>query len=99
MTANAGLLKLELIADGIRAAAGLPQPLANPFGLVHLVLPDKVTVSVHLISDGNQTPFTLLEEGKQFYLERKGPMAERVPVSWTPPLHSYGGGGCIGPLV
>jgi sodium-dependent dicarboxylate transporter 2/3/5 len=84
---NLGLLKLQLLYHGIRAGEGLPSPLANPFGLVHLVLPDKIPVSVHQNDNGNESPFTLKKEGEYFYLDLSG--KECVPVHWTPPLKSY----------
>jgi hypothetical protein len=37
---NIALLKLQLLYSGIRAGQNLPSPLTNPFGLVHLVLPE-----------------------------------------------------------
>ena len=84
---NPALLKLQLLYHGIRAADGLPSPLTNPFGLVHLVLPEKVPVSVHLNEDGIASPFTLHKEGDAFLLDIAG--SEQVPVRWTPPLASY----------
>ena len=45
---NLALLKLQLLFHGIRAGKDLPSPLTNPFGLIHLALPEKVFVSVHL---------------------------------------------------
>src|ERR1041385_2802691 len=87
MPANVGLLKLQLFYHGIRAGAGLPSPLTNPFGLVHLVLPERLPVSVHVNTNGTESPFTLIKEGALFYLDIAG--KERVPVDWTPPLASY----------
>lgn len=84
---NLGLLKLQLFYHGIRAGEGLPAPLANPFGLVHLVLPGKTPVSVHRNDNGNQSPFTLKKEGERFYIDIEG--RECVPVRWTAPLKSY----------
>jgi solute carrier family 13 (sodium-dependent dicarboxylate transporter), member 2/3/5 len=84
---NLGLLKLQLLYHGIQAGEGLPSPLTNPFGLVHLVLPEKVPVSVHVNQNGKDTPFTLKKEGERFYLDVGG--KECVPVRWTPPLKSY----------
>ena len=84
---NLALLKLQLFYHGIRAAEGLPTPLTNPFGLVHLVLPEKMPVSVHLNANGAESPFTLRKDGADFSLEIRG--GERVPVRWTPPLVSY----------
>lgn len=84
---NLALLKLQLFYHGIRAGKGLPAPLANPFGLVHLVLPEKVSVSVHLNTNGTESPFTLRSEGETFYLDTAG--RESVPVRWTPPLTCY----------
>jgi solute carrier family 13 (sodium-dependent dicarboxylate transporter), member 2/3/5 len=84
---NLGLLKLQLLYSGIRAGEGLPSPLANPFGLVHLVLPDRVPVSVHRNDNGRDSPFTLRKEGERYYLDVEG--KECVPVRWTPPLKSY----------
>jgi uncharacterized radical SAM superfamily protein len=84
---NLGLLKLQLLYHGIRAGEGLPSPLTNPFGLVHLVLPDGVPVSVHRNDNGGESPFTLRKEGERYYLDMDG--KERVPVRWTPPLKSY----------
>jgi len=86
---NVGLLKLELIAYGIKAQEGLPEPLSNPFGLVHLVLPDKVAVSVHRMQDSVETPFTLVCEKSRFFLEDSRAPGKRCPVSWTPPLKAY----------
>lgn len=83
---NLGLLKLELFANGIRAGEGLPSPLTNPFGLVHLVLPGGIPVSIHLIEDGGETPFTLVKEGEDFFLLSS---SEKIPVRWTAPLQSY----------
>ncbi|HSA58905.1 MAG TPA: radical SAM protein [bacterium] len=84
---NLGLLKLQLLYYGIRAGEGLPSPLANPFGLVHLVLPDKTPVSVHRNDNGRESPFTLKKDGARFHLD----IADRecVPVKWTPPLTCY----------
>jgi len=84
---NLARLKLQLLYHGIRAGTDLPSPLTNPFGLVHLVLPEKVSVSVHLNTNGDESPFTLRRSGEQFYLETAG--REPVPVHWTPPLTSY----------
>lgn len=84
---NLGLLKLQLLYRGIRAGEGLPSPLSNPFGLVHLVLPDKTPVSVHRNDNGKESPFTLKKDGERFYLDIGG--RECVPVKWTPPLKSY----------
>lgn len=86
---NIGLLKLELMAYGIKTGKGLPEPLTNPFDLVHLVLPDKVAVSVHRMHDSVETPFTLLSEQNRFYLEDNRETGSRISVSWTPPLKSY----------
>ena len=60
---NLALLKLQLLFHGIRAGQNLPSPLTNPFGLIHLALPEKVFVSVHLDTNGSESPFTL-REGK-----------------------------------
>jgi hypothetical protein len=84
---NLALLKLQLFYHGIRAGEDLPSPLTNPFGLVHLALPEKVFVSVHLNTNGAESPFTLRRNGAQFYLDIQG--RECVPVHWTPPLKSY----------
>ena len=84
---NVGLLKLDLIARGIRAEKNLPEPLANPFGLVYLVLPNEVAVSVHLVLDGRKTPYTLKSGGKQYLLEVEG--GEAIPVRMTLPLKCY----------
>ena len=84
---NFALLKLQLLYHGIRSGGDLPSPLTNPFGLVHLVLPEKLSVSVHLNTNGKESPFTLISDGKLFYLDISG--KERVPVQWTPPLMSY----------
>ena len=84
---NLALLKLQLFYHGIRAGKDLPSPLTNPFGLIHLVLPERVFVSVHLNANGAESPFTLRKDGGQFYLDIKG--RESVPVQWTPPLVSY----------
>ena len=84
---NFALLKLQLLYHGIRSSGELPSPLTNPFGLVHLVLPEKLSVSVHLNTNGKESPFTLISDGKLFYLDISG--KERVPVQWTPPLMSY----------
>lgn len=84
---NLGLLKLQLLHHGIRAGKDLPSPLTNPFGLVHLVLPEKLPVSVHLNQNGKESPFTLTREGDGFFLEISG--GDRLPVRWTPPLKSY----------
>jgi hypothetical protein len=81
------LLKLQLLYHGVRAGEGLPSTLANPFGLVHLVLPERVPVSVHLNQNGRESPFTLKMEGGRSYLDIAG--RECVPVRWTPPLKSY----------
>jgi hypothetical protein len=86
-TENLALLKLQLFHHGIRAGKNLPSPLTNPFGLIHLVLPEKVSVSVHLNTNGDQSPFTLRREGNEFYLDIAG--KNSVPVNWTPPLASY----------
>jgi len=84
---NLALLKLQLFYHGIRAGKDLPSPLTNPFGLIHLVLPEKVSVSVHLNANGAESPFTLRRDGAQFHLDING--RESVPVQWTPPLASY----------
>ena len=73
---NVGLLKLELIAYGIKAGKDLPEPLTNPFGLVHLVLPDKVAVSVH------RQPQRGVEGKAPAALPMEG--ATRAPVISTP---------------
>ncbi|MBI2068006.1 MAG: hypothetical protein HYT77_08345 [Deltaproteobacteria bacterium] len=83
---NTGLLKLELIASGINLGEGLPSPLTNPFGLIHLILPEGVSVSVQQASDKQQTPFTLLHHGKRFFLNFSG---KETPVQWVPPLKCY----------
>ena len=62
-------------------------PLTNPFGLVHLVLPERLPVSVHLNTNGHESPFTLRRDGNVFYLDIGG--KETVEVQWTPPLSSY----------
>jgi hypothetical protein len=84
---NIALLKLQLLYSGIRAGQNLPSPLTNPFGLVHLVLPEGLTVSVHRNENGTESPFTLRKDGSQFLLDIAG--SESVPVQWTPPLKSY----------
>jgi len=84
---NLALLKLQLLYNGIRAGKDLPSPLTNPFGLIHLVLPEKVSVSVHLNTNGTDSPFTLRRDQGQFFLDTAG--GEPVPVDWTPPLASY----------
>jgi len=86
-TANPALLKLQLLYRGIRAGDGLPYPLTNPFGLIHLVLSPKISVSVHLNENGAESPFTLRRENGQFRLEVGGD--ESVPVEWTAPLNAY----------
>jgi solute carrier family 13 (sodium-dependent dicarboxylate transporter), member 2/3/5 len=87
VTGNVALLKLQLLYNGIRAGKDLPSPLTNPFGLVHLVLPEKLSVSVHVNTNGRESPFTLRGQGDRFYLDIDG--REPVPVQWTPPLASY----------
>ncbi|HTG73883.1 MAG TPA: hypothetical protein VMB70_08940 [Terriglobia bacterium] len=84
---NLALLKLQLLFHGIRAGKNLPSPLTNPFGLIHLALPEKVFVSVHLNENGTESPFTLRREGEQFYLDIDGKASALV--AWTPPLASY----------
>lgn len=84
---NVALLKLQLLYHGIRAGRNLPEPLANPFGLVHLVLPEKLAVSVHLNANGAESPFTLECDNGLFRLDVKE--AGPTPVQWTPPLSSY----------
>lgn len=84
---NFAQLKLELFAQGIHAGEGLPSPLTNPFGLIHLVLPEKISLSVNLVSDRHRTPYTLIQEGGSFFLLRSE--GEKLPVRWTPPLKSY----------
>jgi hypothetical protein len=84
---NLALLKLQLLFHGIRAGDNLPSPLTNPFGLIHLSLPEKVFVSVHLNTNGTESPFTLQKDGDRFHLDIEGSTC--VPVSWTPPLKSY----------
>lgn len=86
---NIGLLKLELIAYGIKAKEGLPEPLANPFGLVHLVLPDTVAVSVHRVEDSSDTPFTLSCVKGRYFLDDSRKKTKPLSVSWTPPLKAY----------
>jgi len=84
---NLARLKLQLFYHGIRAGKDLPSPLTNPFGLIHLVLPEKVAVSVHLNANGGDSPFTLRGDGGKFYLDISG--KDPVPVHWTAPLASY----------
>jgi sodium-dependent dicarboxylate transporter 2/3/5 len=84
---NPALLKLQLLYHGIRAGNDLPSPLTNPFGLVHLVLPEELPVSVHLCTDGQKSPFMLRKQSDGFRLDIDG--KESVPVRWTPPLQSY----------
>jgi solute carrier family 13 (sodium-dependent dicarboxylate transporter), member 2/3/5 len=84
---NLALLKLQLLYHGIRAGNNLPEPLTNPFGLVHLVLPEGLPVSVHLNANGHESPFTLKREGSEFSLQVAG--TGTIPVRWTPPLTSY----------
>jgi solute carrier family 13 (sodium-dependent dicarboxylate transporter), member 2/3/5 len=84
---NLALLKLQLFFHGIRAGKDLPSPLTNPFGLIHLALPEKVFVSVHLNTNGAESPFTLRRDGERFFLDIEG--SGSVPVTWTPPLASY----------
>ena len=84
---NFALLKLQLLYYGIKAGKNLVSPLANPFGLVHLVLPEKVPVSVHLNTNHQESPFTLRRDGEVYYLDIGG--RETVQVQWTPPLDSY----------
>jgi hypothetical protein len=84
---NLALLKLRLLFHGIRAGKDLPAPLTNPFGLIHLALPEKVFVSVHLNTNGTESPFTLRRDGVKFYLDIAG--SSSIPVNWTPPLASY----------
>jgi hypothetical protein len=86
---NVGLLKLDLFSHGIHAAKGLPSPLTNPFGLVHLVLPGKIPVSVHLIEGRDKSPYTLVRHDGHYYLEVSDGKRPRIPVHWTPPLKSY----------
>src|SRR5262245_50399329 len=88
MTAeNLALLKLQLFFHGIRPGKNLPSPLTNPFGLIHLAFPEKVFVSVHLNTNGAESPFTLRREGERFLLDIEGRAS--VPVKWTPPLACY----------
>ena len=84
---NLALLKLQLLYHGIRAGNGLPSPLTNPFGLIHLALPEKVYVSVHVNTNGAESPFTLRRDGDRFFLDIAS--GASVPVGWTPPLKSY----------
>jgi hypothetical protein len=84
---NPALLKLQLFYYGIRAGGNLPSPLTNPFGLIHLVLPGRVAVSVHLNQNGAESPFTLRREGESFSLDVQG--GDSIPIQWTPPLKSY----------
>jgi hypothetical protein len=84
---NLALLKLQLLFHGIRAGKDLPAPLTNPFGLIHLALPEKVFVSVHLNTNGTESPFTLRRDGGKFFLDIAG--SSSIPVNWTPPLASY----------
>lgn len=84
---NLALLKLQLLFYGIRAGKDLSSPLTNPFGLIHLALPEKVFVSVHLNTNGTESPFTLRGDGDKFYLDIAG--SSSIPVRWTPPLASY----------
>jgi sodium-dependent dicarboxylate transporter 2/3/5 len=84
---NLALLKLQLLFHGIRAGRNLPSPLTNPFGLIHLSLPEKLFVSVHLNTNGSESPFTLQKDGDRFQLDIAG--SAPVPVHWTPPLASY----------
>jgi hypothetical protein len=84
---NLALLKLQLLFHGIRAGKDLPAPLTNPFGLIHLALPEKVFVSVHLNTNGTESPFTVRRDEGKFYLDISG--SSSIPVNWTPPLASY----------
>jgi sodium-dependent dicarboxylate transporter 2/3/5 len=84
---NLALLKLQLLFHGIRAGKELALPLTNPFGLIHLALPEKVFVSVHLNTNGTESPFTLRRDAGKFYLDIAG--SSSIPVSWTPPMASY----------
>jgi hypothetical protein len=84
---NLALLKLQLFFHGIRPGTDLPSPLTNPFGLIHLVLPEKVFVSVHLNTNGTESPFTLRRGGDRFFLDIEG--KQTIEVGWTPPLKSY----------
>jgi len=84
---NPALLKLELIAYGIHTEGEVPRPLANPFGLVHLVLPESTAVSVHEVK--SETPFTLLKKKDKFYLRDSRRSEKEFSISWTPPLQSY----------
>ncbi len=89
---NPAQLKLELIRNGIRPSAGLPDPLANPFGLVHLVLPGKVPVSTHVNDEAHRvSPYTLSCEQGLFHVSfTDRDQAQKIPVRWTSPLKSYG---------
>jgi sodium-dependent dicarboxylate transporter 2/3/5 len=84
---NVAFLKLQLFYYGVRSGGGLPFNLANPFGLVHLVLPEGLPVSVHLHDNGSQTPFSLRAAADRFYIDIVG--GGSVPVQWTAPLRSY----------
>lgn len=94
---NLALLKLRLFNCGIRAADDLPSPLTNPFGLVHLVLPERMPVSVHVNTPGTDSPFLLRRDGGAFFLDIRG--ENGVAVEWTPPLASYGKRTSAGLLV
>lgn len=85
-TINPAKLKLELMAYGVACGTGLPDPLANPFGLVHLTLPGDCAVSTHLSHISGQTPYTLHCNAGHFFLENQN---TDIPVSWTEPLRSY----------
>ena len=54
---------------------------------MHLELPERLSVSVHLNRNGSESPFTLRREGERFLLDIAG--TESIPVGWTPPLRSY----------
>ena len=51
------------------------------------MLPEKLPVSVHVNTNGTDSPFTLRKDGERFYLDAEG--KEYAPVQWTPPLASY----------
>ena len=85
---NPAKLKLELMAYGIARGSGLPDTLTNPFGLVHLVLPDELAVSTHI----SQSPYTLHSKEGHYFLETKNGTTSNavdIPVLWTEPLHCY----------
>lgn len=74
--------------QGVIASEGLPEPLTNPFGLIHLVLPENLAVSTHVLRGSGKNSKYILKREFAFFLESRE-TDEKMPVRWTSPLKSY----------